>query len=102
MCVCGPGRGCPDGLNCLHFLYPGRAPGYRVFLHLPEAGQSGLCWSRKTSVLAGPGGAPSFATAETAQVERLDHETPPEVTRMEEVEENFSRNSGNDIPGTEF
>lgn len=56
----------------------------------------------RTSVLAGPRGAPSFAAAEKVPVEKLDYETPTEVKLMEEIEESFSRNSGNDISGTEF
>lgn len=55
----------------------------------------------ETPVLAGPWGAPSFATAEKVQVEKLDYETPTEAKLMDKIEENFYRNSGNDISGTE-
>lgn len=54
------------------------------------------------SDLVGPSDAPSFATAEKVEVEKLDYETPTEAKLMEEIEENFNRDSGNDISGTEF
>lgn len=76
-------------MSCFHFMCPKGAHHYRDFLHVLVVCQFGLCWTMKTLLLVGPGYAPSFATAEKVQVEKLEYEAPTEVELMKEVEENF-------------